>query len=642
VPGSWVETNFVGRRRELTHFEEFLNGDDLGHRVLLVNGPGGIGKTCLLDAFAERACGVGWAVHAWTAEQIAEFDVDVEELGEVAAQPGRHLLLVDGCDDRAAIWRQLRVRVGSRLSASNRLVVASRLAPQLTWHTAGWDRAADSLALGGLSDLDADELVLRRGLTVEPDRRRVVDWAEGHPLALALAADLVRAEKPGAVPFERDSDVAAVVIDHVVGSRAGATADRVLATAAMASDPDGPALAAALPDVDPEWAESWLRGQSFVRPYGSRLRVHDSVRGLIASAYEAADPDAALLIRRALADHYLRRGLDGEPRALIDLSGLVHDPALRHGLGQEEGRQTQASAARPEEFDELMELSAYSPHAREGVRRWFEEAPEHIVVARGPRGELVGWVLAATLRRHPDWVAEDPVLGPWIEHARERHPDGDAFFPRDLVDLGNTAAPVPATIAWGHAWFVRRLGISGERYCYAAAHESPAPAAMHGEWLRATGHVRIPQLTVGSGPDATHCWFVDHGRGGLAALIWRLVYADLGLTAPAGLPILGADLAVREALRNLHDAGALARSPMARGSGVAQRAAYVRRSLDAAIEAAFGSAERDVELRRVLEVTYFEPSGGAGARARQLALSRATYYRRLDEAIRRVADRLGG
>jgi hypothetical protein len=39
----------------------------------------------------------------------------------------------------------------------------------------------------------------------------------------------------------------------------------------------------------------------------------------------------------------------------------------------------------------------------------------------------------------------------------------------------------------------------------------------------------------------------------------------------------------------------------------------------------------------VLELTFLEPVPGIGAITRELAVSRATYYRRLDEAVRRLA-----
>ena len=629
---------FVGRQLELARFDDLLGGATSDGRVLLVHGPGGIGKTSLLEVFASRAETLGWKVHHWTTEELVEFDVGIDDLGEIAARPGCHLLLVDGCDDKAATWRQLRVRVGGHLARGNRLVIASRQPPETSWHASGWDRAATALALGALGDEDADELLRRRGLDDEPGRRRVREWAGGHPLALALGADVVRAEADGAQRLELDADLGTVVVHHLVGHRPHGQARQVLAAAAFAPELDEATIAAAVPDVDPRWAEGWLRDLSFIQAHGSRMRIHDSVREVVAASYAAAEPEAALTLRRNLADHFLRRGLGGDPRALIDLSGLVRDPRLRYGLGQEQGRLTQATSARPEEYDELMELSAYRPDQRDGVRRWFEEAPEHIVVARGPAGELVGWVLAATLTRHPPWVREDPVLGTWFDHAREAHPGGDAFFPRDLVDLGNTAAPVPATIAWGHAWFVQRMGISRERYCYAAARAVPTPGAMQGGWLQATGHRRIPELTVGTGDDTTECWFTDHGDGGLAALVWKVAYDDMGLTPPDALPVPDLVGAVRDALRGYHDVGALAGNALARGTDPVERASHVRRVIDEGIGGTFGPRPRDRELRRVLELTYLAPGPGVGPITRELAVSRATYYRRLDEAVRRLAE----
>jgi hypothetical protein len=43
----------------------------------------------------------------------------------------------------------------------------------------------------------------------------------------------------------------------------------------------------------------------------------------------------------------------------------------------------------------------------------------------------------------------------------------------------------------------------------------------------------------------------------------------------------------------------------------------------------------------VLELTYFHPDPSVPAILRELSISRATYYRRIEEATRRLGVRLG-
>ena len=60
---------FVGRRRELASFDDVLLGRS-ARRVLLVHGPGGIGKTTLLLEYCTRARDAGRTVLLLDAREI--------------------------------------------------------------------------------------------------------------------------------------------------------------------------------------------------------------------------------------------------------------------------------------------------------------------------------------------------------------------------------------------------------------------------------------------------------------------------------------------------------------------------------------------------------------------------------------------
>ncbi len=96
--------------------------------------------------------------------------------------------------------------------------------------------------------------------------------------------------------------------------------------------------------------------------------------------------------------------------------------------------------------------------------------------------------------------------------------------------------------------------------------------------------------------------------------------------------------AVREALRSLGLPHALARSPLASGQGIAQRAASVRGLIREAVEDAFGETADERLLHRVLVRGYLDPASSHEQAAVELHLSRSTYFRRLKAASDRVAD----
>ena len=606
--------------------------------MLLVHGPGGIGKSTLLETFAGVASAEGWSTHAWQAAELIEHEVHIGHLGELAASADRRLLLVDGCDRVPALMRQLRMRVGKRLAPGSRLVVASREPPEVTWHVQGWDAQAQALRVDALDEHDAAELLCRRGVVDSAHRATVVRWSAGHPLALALAADLLRDDPEAIHRLDVTPDLGGALVRHLLGGTASGQQHLTLAAVAFAGEIDEAALAAALPDHDARGLETWLRGLSFVHAHGSRLRVHDSVREILASAFLAADPERSVLIRRNLADHHLRRGLARDPAALADLAALLRDRQVRTSLVGGEGREAQATGATPEDVPELMRLVGGTTEGQGSLARWFEEAPEHVAVTRDQRGDLLGWVIACSVANHPVWVVEDPVVGPWLREAAASYPD--SFFVRALVDrtwLAEPEAVVPPVISAGQAWFARRLGIATERYCFAAASPELHGPVMPAAWLHRNGHRRYPGLDVRADGLNVETWFVDHGPGGLIAAAWRTVYAELGLAPPEGLPVVDVEAAVRDALRNCQDEAALAVNPLARGTTIHERAAYVRRALASATDRALSSGGHDKSLRRLVELTYLGDDQPIRLTLRELAISRATYYRWLDEATRRIA-----
>lgn len=97
---------------------------------------------------------------------------------------------------------------------------------------------------------------------------------------------------------------------------------------------------------------------------------------------------------------------------------------------------------------------------------------------------------------------------------------------------------------------------------------------------------------------------------------------------------------VRDALRDLGSPVKLATSPLARGEGVEERATSVRDRLTDAAERAFGADPDERLLRDVLRSGYLEPAPTHELAAERLHLSRSAYFRRLRQAVRRVAEYL--
>ncbi len=109
----------------------------------------------------------------------------------------------------------------------------------------------------------------------------------------------------------------------------------------------------------------------------------------------------------------------------------------------------------------------------------------------------------------------------------------------------------------------------------------------------------------------------------------------------AGAPPPAVDLpTVRDALKNFRVPRDLARSPLAVGDTVAERAESVRQLIRQAAQEAFGDNENEKLLYSVLVAGYLEPMRSHEEAANKLLLSRAAYFRRLRTAVERLAEHL--
>jgi TolB-like protein len=98
--------------------------------------------------------------------------------------------------------------------------------------------------------------------------------------------------------------------------------------------------------------------------------------------------------------------------------------------------------------------------------------------------------------------------------------------------------------------------------------------------------------------------------------------------------------ALRDALRDYHSADLLARNPLLRG-GIGNLGSFagpldLKALLSETVSTLFGNP-RDEKLRRVIELTYFQPAPKQEAVADRLALSFGTYRRYLTTARERLA-----
>lgn len=628
---------FAGREPELEALERLLDSDSPA-TIALIHGPGGIGKSTLLRELERRGGERGLTPLLIDSRTLgADPGVLERSLAEIEGAE-RPLLILDTYERGGALGSHLRAHVLPGLPAGARVVIAGRTPPEPAWRRGSWDAITTTIPLGPLDESEARALLSLRGVEDPEAAGALLRWASGEPLALALGADAVSAPA-GLDPtlLGESPELAAALVRWIADDELSEANLDVMLVAAIARAVDARLLTEVLPGVDGAAAERWLRELSFAETIAGRVTLHDRVRQGLRTEARERDPEHERELRRKVADHLYSRAIAGEPRLVDDLTALIDDPVVRWGF---DGGDTHR-VDRPRPGDEEAAAAALDAAGTpwwEMVRRFFADAPDRIAVVRDDAGRLVGFCIAVTPESAPAWADEDPVLGGWLEHARDHVPDGNALLWRGSFDLtaGRKGDPASPIVALLNTAANALSGLPNARWFYAAVDPENEVARALSETI---GARHVPELDASDGKRIVHCHVLDHGPGGVIATVRGFVYRDLGLPVPSSPQPPTDNGAVREALRSFHDLTALAESPLAEGKTRSQRGEHVRALLREALTS-FGASSHEVLLRAALERGYLDPDANHERAAQELHLSRSTYFRRLREATERLAAQL--
>lgn len=627
----------VGRRAELAALES-LFVDDPEANVAIVHGPGGIGKSTLLREIARRGERHGWRPKLIEGRELPPMPDALAGIFRELSSQERPLLLFDSFELIGVLAGYLRRELLPGLPELAIVVIATREPPDRGWSEAGWDPLTLELELGPLSESESAELLGARGITDERVTGELISWAEGSPLALALAAD-------AAGPLDDWSPHRAVdrprIVQTLIRRLAEGEIDpaylSALDVAAVARVTTVELLDDVLEDLDGAEAFEWLAARSFTEPLGDGIAPHDLVRRAMDADLRRRDPDRERLLRRRIADHLHRRAVDRNLLLSIDLMHLVKDETIRWGYGWEGRARYRIDELGPGDAETIAARGLERGHEAvyAASRRFFQEAPSRIAVARDSEERLCGYQVSVTPGNAPAFADEHPLLGPWLEHARDRSLGSQSILWSESVDFtGAREARVQSMLGMAG---VLRSGLENPRLAYMPI-DPGLPGAL--EFCAALGARHIPELDGALGGLAIECHVIDYGPGGLLGFQLGFVYAELGL-APPPAPDRSAPIGeeeVRDALRNLRLPHLLAASPLAVGEGIDERAASVRRTMIEACERAFGDTADERLLHQVLVRGYLDPAPSQEAAADELHLSRSAYFRRLRAASERVAE----
>jgi hypothetical protein len=649
-----------------------LDGSDEQTRVLHVSGPGGIGKSALLDAYQAMAGAAGCCVVRLDGRDLAAtpagvlaalsdpllVPVEPEPIGTPGGK--RLVLLVDDYDHLDQLDRWWRERLLPRLRSDSLCLLAGPAPLGIAWTSdPAWSPAVRRVALRNLSADEARTYLDRRD--VPPARHDdVLGSTHGHPLALALVTDLLGRE-PDADLAALPSDVVSGLLGRLVAEVPSLAHQRALAVAAVARSTDEDLLRAVI--GDPATAHEvfgWLAQLSVVEPGPDGLVPHDLVRDVLDADLRWRDREGYREVFRAVQAHLWsrvrastgrdrQRAIAGFKFCFQHLRGVV-SPVAWGSWGQH-----YPDVATPADRDAILRLVGWAEGTQGAAiaAHWFGCQPDGFHIIRGPAADLRGLVTLLDLTRaEPEERAADPVAAAAWRYVCSRAPlrPGESVVQcRFVVDAECYQAPSPTLNAVPILALQRQLADPHLAWDVVTLAD---PDAWE-DFFAAADYVRAPGADVVIGGRRFGSFAHDFRVVPVEAMTQRWVeraLADDVLVTPATTePVLlvlaqpDFDVAVRQALRDFHRPDLLARNPLVRTRLVADAgspdaatlAAVVREAVDA-----LAADPRDDRLHRAVDRTYLRGARTQEAAAAALGLPFSTYRRHLTRGVDRVVHRL--
>ncbi|MFH8404186.1 hypothetical protein ACH4FX_05335 [Streptomyces sp. NPDC018019] len=674
------EEGFVGRRGETAAFRTLLAAGR--GAVVYLHGPGGIGKTTLLHHFARLARRSGRPAVRLEAAEARSYGAEPAERLPDRPDP---VLLVDGLDDPRTARDTVRRELLPRLPADALVALAGRTAPPPSWCLdPAWQGLLRLLPLGPLDEADSRELLTRRGVPPAVQDRGLA-CARGHPLALALVADVAAhgGEAAGAGPTPQVVRTLLARLLEAVPTPLHRTA---LEASSQVLSTTEPLLAALLQVADARPYFDWLRGLSAVESGPRGVCPHDLVRDELDAELRRRAPECLVALRRRASAYYQRLSARDDDRArqravLADFAYLHRDspvvgPVLEpvgHGAAGPARLDRLSVSPGPVTGGALVEACTIAAihegiEAARLVHDWSGRAEAETYTVRGPDGVAAGFYTLIELAGAPPADApDDPAVRAacrWLAGHGELRGGETALLVRFWMsrDEYQAVSPVQSLITL-------RL----TRHHLYPAGRRPAvtllPCADPEFWAPGCASVDFARLPAADFTAAGRRYgmFVHDWRR-VPALAWLTMLAERERAedpfavappvAPDPLRVLDREAfaaAVRDALRGLVRPDGLRGSPLldtrlvagrcaaggpgTAGPGPRERVAALREAVRAAA-AALEASPQDGRAFRALHHTYLHPAGTQARVAELLCLPVAAYRQHLAAGVGRLTELL--
>ncbi|REE95952.1 ATP-binding protein [Thermomonospora umbrina] len=642
---------FVGRATERAVLREALRSPEPPFTVLYVHGPGGVGKSALLGAFAGIATEAGAVPVRVDGRAL---DLSPESFAAAMDLPAesRAVLLVDTYEAIAALDGWIREVLIPGLRSDTIVVIAGRNPPSPGWSAdPGWRDLLHTLKLENLTPEEIEAYAKAAGL--EPRKHeRLAAVTHGHPLALVLLTDLLRRDPNGGDDLTGSPDLVTRLAQCFIADAPGERHRRALQACAHARFTTEPLLRAALGGTV-EDVFAWLCGLPFIERGELGVFPHDLVRDVISADLRWRDPQTFTDLHRGIRAHLLDRVnvTTGRQQArwITDASFLARThPVIRPFWDWDTLGAAYADRVTPEDHAAILDMTARHENAETAaiIARYLDHPAAQVFAfragAREPQG--FGVLLRLDEMSAADLTADPATAAAWahVTSHGPLAPGEQVAMGRALIDRDHYQGPSASrnvASAMHTQRILRNPDLAFDFIASLRDGEHHAPVMEH------IGYHRLPEADYRIG-DAHFTVYARDWRGRTPqSWVAMLGDRDLGLTEPADEQPTHSSYeditaAVRAALRDLHAPERLATNPLMRLRQVTSADPTTLQTILRTLIAEIGATPRHERLHLALDRTYLHPAPTQERAAETLNLSLSTYRRHLTAAITLLTDLL--
>jgi hypothetical protein len=664
--------SFVGRQSELALVREALSGAEPTFAVLHLTGPGGIGKTTLLREYAELAAAAGRlvvlldgrAVNAspegvlTALHQALQLDTDQNPIEALAARPSL-CLLIDTYEELTPLDAWFRESFLPMLPGSSLIILAGRHPPSEAWRAAPeWHGLIRIVALRNLPPAESHAYLAGRGVPTS-HHDEVLAFTHGHPLALALAADLL-AGGAGPLRIAESPDLIRPLLDRFIADVPSPLHRAALEVCAHARVTTEPILRAALDHEDVHELFTWLRGLSFIEHGAQGIFPHDLAREAIDADFRWRDPEGYAAMHRRVRAVYLRQlfAAKGAERLqmFFSLTFLHRTSTIMQPYQDYRAFGSfYLEPAQPADYEAILAITRRheGEEAASTVADWLRAQPAAFVVLRCADGAIDAFGAMLALDDPKPEAYADPVVRAALAYIRQAAPlrAGDrVLINRYFAHRERYQEPTPAfrlfqlnsSIAWlctpSLAWNI-------------IYYADPEP------WRHIMGYIDMHRASAADAELGGRRYAAyAHDWRAVNVAAWFELTGERELQTdfrperqpPQGNPPLlvlsqpDFEGAVRHALRDYRRPAALQASPLLRSRLVADHPAgatpVALQELIRAAAETLRASPRDEKLYRALHRTYLEPAATQEQAAERLGLPFGTYRTHLGAGVARIVE----